>query len=446
MNQIQDRSILSVSQLNRKAKQLLETHLPLLWVEGEISNLARPSSGHWYLSLKDGQAQVRGAMFRGRNQLVKFNPANGQKVLVRARVSIYEGRGDYQLIIEHMQAAGAGDLQLQFDALKQKLQERGLFDPQNKQPPPPAPAHIGVITSPTGAAVRDILQVLGRRSPSTQVSVLPVPVQGDGAAPAIIAAIEMANRQRACDVLLLSRGGGSLEDLWAFNDEHLAYAIAASQIPVVSAVGHEVDFTIADFVADLRAATPSAAAELLSQDQSQQRAQLQGYELLLQESIQRQLRSQRSELQHLRARLRHPGDKLQQQAQRLDQLEQRLQHLWQRQQAERQHRCQRLSLQLRQHSPAQRVKADQRQLDSFAQRLLGANKQQLQQGKQQLGQAAALLHGLSPLATLGRGFALVRDESGQILRSSDKVSVGSEIEAQLHRGRLSCRVEKIQTD
>src|SRR5690606_31569338 len=248
-----------VSQLNRRAKQLLETHLPLLWVEGELSNVSQPSSGHWYFTLKDDQAQVRCAMFRNRNMLVRFKPQQGQQVLLRARVSLYEGRGDYQLIAEHMEEAGAGALQRAYEELKQKLAAEGLFSDDLKQPLPSLPRHIGVITSPTGAAIRDILHVLARRFPAIPVTVLPVAVQGKEAAPQIVKAIQLANRADLFDVLILARGGGSLEDLWPFNEEVVARAIHASKLPIVSAVGHEVDFTIADFVADLRAPTPSVA-------------------------------------------------------------------------------------------------------------------------------------------------------------------------------------------
>ena len=265
-----DRLIFSVSELNRTVSQLFETQFPLLWVEGEISNFARPASGHWYLTLKDRQAQVRCAMFRNSNLRVNFTPANGSQVLVRCRVSLFEGRGDYQLIVEHMEEAGFGALQRQFDELKQKLANEGLFSPQQKKPLPTSINHIGIVTSPTGAAINDILSVLQRRFPSIKVTIFPTAVQGEQAAAQIVQAIANANRytlnDRTCDALIVGRGGGSLEDLWPFNEEIVARAIAASTIPIVSAVGHEIDFTIADFVADLRAATPSAAAELLSPD------------------------------------------------------------------------------------------------------------------------------------------------------------------------------------
>src|SRR5690554_5847445 len=257
------REILSVSHLNRRCRQLLETQLPMVWVEGEISNLAHPSSGHWYFTLKDDQAQVRCAMFKNRNQAVTFSPEQGQHVLLRARASLYEGRGDYQLIAEHMEEAGLGRLQREFEALKKKLASEGLFDPDNKRPLPTLPQHVAVITSPTGAAIRDILAVLQRRFPACKVTVVPAPVQGREAAGHLREALALALRANLFDAIIIGRCGGSLEDLWAFNDEALARAIAASPVPIISAVGHEIDFTIADFVADVRAATPSNAAEIV---------------------------------------------------------------------------------------------------------------------------------------------------------------------------------------
>ena len=264
------RQILSVSQLNRQTRQLLETHLPLIWVEGELSNFACPASGHWYFSLKDEQAQVRCAMFRNRNSRVRLpsggRPGNGLQVLVRCRVSLYEGRGEFQLIVEHMEEAGLGALQRRFEQLKNKLDSEGLFTTEHKQPLPALPRRIGVITSPTGAAIQDILQVLQRRFAAIPVTIYPTAVQGQEAIAGLTHAIEQANDHGSCDVLIVGRGGGSMEDLWAFNEESVARAIFASDIPIISAVGHEVDFTIADFVADQRAPTPSAAAELLSPD------------------------------------------------------------------------------------------------------------------------------------------------------------------------------------
>ncbi len=319
-----ERQIFSVSQLNRSVRHLIETQLPLLWVEGEISNFARPASGHWYLTLKDDQAQVRCAMFRNTNQRVGFKPANGTQVLIRCRAGLYEGRGEYQLVIEHMEEAGFGALQRQFEQLKQQLTAEGLFDNQHKKPMPESVRHIGVITSATGAAVKDILSVLNRRFPAIKISIFPTAVQGAPAAAQIVDAISNANRHGQCDALIVGRGGGSLEDLWPFNEEIVARAIFASEIPIVSAVGHEVDFTIADFVADLRAPTPSAAAELLSPDGEDMLNQFEGFEILLGEAMVRKIRQLEQRTDYLQKRLQHPGRKLQEQAQHLDHLDIRL--------------------------------------------------------------------------------------------------------------------------
>ena len=303
---------LTVTQLNRQVKRLLESNFDFIWVEGELSNFARPASGHWYFSLKDADCQVRCAMFRNRNQRVRQVPANGEAVRLRARVSLYEGRGEFQLIVEHLEPAGAGALQLAYEALKEKLRSEGLFEAGRKRPLPSFPSRIGVITSPSGAAIRDILSVFRRRYPGLESDVLPVPVQGAEAAPAICRALELANQWHAAgsryfDVLVVGRGGGSLEDLWAFNEESVARAIVASALPVVSAVGHEVDFTIADFVADARAATPSASAELLSPEALEWLAQFRALERQLARATQRRISDSAQVLNHLRRLLRHPG-------------------------------------------------------------------------------------------------------------------------------------------
>lgn len=265
---IPNREVFTVSQLNDEVRALLENQFPLIWVEGEISNLARPASGHLYFSLKDDAAQVRCAMFKMRNRLLDFQPENGQQVLLRTRVSLYPARGEFQLIVEHMEAAGDGALRRQFELLKRRLSEEGLFDPESKLPLPMVPERLGVITSPTGAAIRDILSVLKRRFPGIPVLIYPVPVQGAEAPAAIVKALRTAAARHECDLLIMARGGGSLEDLWAFNDEAVARAMHACPIPIVSGIGHEIDFTIADFVADQRAPTPSAAAELVSPGKS----------------------------------------------------------------------------------------------------------------------------------------------------------------------------------
>ncbi|HRG50582.1 MAG TPA: exodeoxyribonuclease VII large subunit, partial [Pseudomonadales bacterium] len=317
--------IFSVTEINRRARQLLETHLATVWVSGEISNLSTPSSGHWYFTLKDEKAQIRCAMFRGHNALLRFKPEHGMQVIARGRVSLYEGRGDYQLIVENLQVAGAGNLQVAFEQLKNKLAAEGLFDEDFKQALPDMPRHVGIITSPTGAAVRDIVSVFKRRFPATKLSIFPVPVQGADAAPAIIRALQLANTQPDIEALIIARGGGSLEDLWAFNEESVARAVFASEIPIVSAVGHETDFTICDFVADVRAPTPSAAAEILSPELSDLIALFNYYADLFQKQLQQKIALHRQQLLHLSKRLRHPGHTLREQQQKLDHLEWRLQ-------------------------------------------------------------------------------------------------------------------------
>jgi exodeoxyribonuclease VII large subunit len=335
MNGPQDRSrglapagadIYSVTRLNREVRLLLEAGIAVVWIEAEVSNFARPASGHWYFSLKDQAAQVRCAMWKARNQLAGFTPREGQQVLARGRVSLYEPRGDYQLLVEYLEEAGLGALKRAFEELKARLAAEGLFAAEKKRSLPAAPRRIGLITSPTGAALRDMLHVLARRFPASEVLIYPVPVQGAAAAPAIVAALELAALRGECDVLILARGGGSLEDLWAFNDEQLARAIARSPIPVVTGIGHEVDFTIADFAADVRAPTPTAAAQLVVPDRRQWLERLGQLRQRFAAAMRRQLEDERARLAAAQSRLRlaHPGTRLIQHGQRLDELEQRL--------------------------------------------------------------------------------------------------------------------------
>lgn len=440
---------LSVSQLNRQARTLLESHFDFVWVEGEISNFVAPGSGHWYFSLKDDDAQVRCAMFRNRNQRVKFKPKNGDAIRLRCRVSLYEGRGEFQLIVEHMEHAGAGALQAAFEKLKAKLLAEGLFNPENKKPLPQSVSHLGVITSPTGAAIHDILTVLRRRCPAIAVSIIPVAVQGDGAAREIAAAISNANRWQSegkvqLDALIVGRGGGSLEDLWAFNEEIVARAIAASELPIVSAVGHEIDFSIADMVADHRAATPSAAAEMLSPDQREWQQRLTQIEANLVRLIKRKLADAASELEHLRKRLKHPGAQLREQAQRLDDLEQRLilaqTNLLQRRRGE----LALLESRLHAHSPLPRLQQLQRDTAQLQQRLEAAMHHKLQQAGARLAHLAQLLDSLSPLGTLQRGYAIVTDGKGKVLTDAATVSVGEQVEARLAKGKLALTVTGVE--
>ena len=438
------REILSVSHLNRRCRQLLETQLPMVWVEGEISNLAHPSSGHWYFTLKDDQAQVRCAMFKNRNQAVTFSPEQGQHVLLRARASLYEGRGDYQLIAEHMEEAGLGRLQREFEALKKKLASEGLFDPDNKRPLPTLPQHVAVITSPTGAAIRDILAVLQRRFPACKVTVVPAPVQGREAAGHLREALALALRANLFDAIIIGRGGGSLEDLWAFNDEALARAIAASPVPIISAVGHEIDFTIADFVADVRAPTPSVAAELLVPDRADWLRHLQQLQGQLIRNWQNRYSHSRQRLEHLRQRLRHPRQALQVQAQRIDGLELQLRRAIRQQLDARQQRFKYLDTLLRHQHPAQQLRTLKTRLKHLRPRLSANIDHILQQQQQRLSEYARLLNNISPLNTLERGYAIVTDSQAQIVKSAADVQPGKAVQVRLGQGQLQCRVESVE--
>ena len=440
-----ERDIYSVSRLNHEARMVLEGNFPLLWVEGEISNLARPASGHWYFSLKDSQAQVRAAMFRNRNQLLRFRPADGTQVLVRARISLYEARGDYQLIVEHMEEAGAGALQRAFEALKQRLAAEGLFAPEHKRPLPALPRRIGVVTSPSGAAIRDILSVLARRFPAIPVVLYPVPVQGEGAGARIAAALRRAGERAECDVLILARGGGSLEDLWAFNEEAVARALYDSPIPVVSGVGHEVDVTIADFAADLRAATPSAAAEAVSPDGQawlQQLLRLDGRLLTLLRQHQRQARQALEGLGR-RLQAQHPGQRLRQRAQRLDELDQRLRRAQDRRLARARIDLSQWQARLRGLAPAPRLARLAARRGELERRLRAALAHRLERQRQALKGLVRALDTVSPLATLGRGYSITRRvRDGALLRTAGEVELGEQMETRLADGGLISIVQR----
>ena len=437
MNNItSERQIFSISELNRRVRQLLEINFPMLWVEGEISNFACPASGHWYLSLKDKNAQVRCAMFRNANQRVKFRPKNGMQVLVRCKPGLYEDRGDYQLIIEHMEEAGFGALQRQFEELKAKLSAEGLFSPENKRPVPASTGHIGIITSTTGAAIKDILSVLKRRFPAIKISIFPTAVQGDEAPAQIIKALADANSCQHLDALIISRGGGSLEDLWSFNTEEVARAIAASRLPIISAVGHEIDFTIADFVSDLRAPTPSAAAELISPDGQQMHAQFSRYQSLLYDIQRRMLGGYQQQLGHLQKRLQHPGTKLQQQAQHLDHLDIRLRRAISAKLEAYRIQGNQLTEQLCRQSPKYQIEAKQQKLSLAVKQLKKAINQKQERLELKLVQSMHLLDTVSPLKTLGRGYAVVRNTDGKVINSIDGVTTGDSLTGQLADGQL----------
>lgn len=390
--------VFSVSALNQSVQRMIEGAFPRIWVEGEISNLARPASGHLYFSLKDAQAQVRCALFRSAAQRLGFRPQDGMQVLARAKVSLYPARGDYQLIVDHLEEAGDGALRRAFDALRKRLEGEGLFDPALKRPIPRLPQRIGVITSPSGAVIRDIVSVLKRRFPALPILLFPVPVQGAEAAPAIVRALDQAGRQGGCDVVIVARGGGSLEDLWAFNEESVARAIRACALPVISAVGHETDVTIADFAADLRAPTPSAAAELVSPDAVSLQVVLTRQKGLLLERMRTQLNQRQQMLDSLNRQLRqqHPQRQLAERSQRLDDWDQRLRLAWQR-----------------------RFEKNQDRVAHLA--------QQLQM--------------VSPLATLSRGYSIVQNAQGEAIRSPSQVQTGEMLTARLAEGEIRCEVK-----
>jgi exodeoxyribonuclease VII large subunit len=438
-----DRDIYSVSRLNREVRVLLERGFGSLWLEAEISNFARPSSGHWYFSLKDAAAQVRCAMFRQRNMLCTFTARDGQKVLVRARIGLYEPRGEYQLIVDHMEDAGLGALKRQFEELSARLSAEGLFAADRKRPLPGLPRRIGIITSPTGAAVRDILHVLARRFPATAVLIYPVPVQGTQAAAEIAAALELAGRRAECDVLILARGGGSLEDLWAFNDERLARAIVASPIPVITGIGHEIDFTIADFAADVRAPTPSAAAELVVPDAEEWRNAFVQLGARLQRGMRRRLEEHSERLRWLtgRATLVSPAARLGAQAQRLDELEQSMVRALRRRLQEHRERLRWLTGRAALVSPSTRLTQQLSRLESLSQQLQRAWRQTINSRREKLLPLIRTLNAISPLATLERGYAIVSIEGGEILRNAADAKPGTIIEARLARGRLRAKVE-----
>jgi len=481
------RDIYTVSRLNATVRTLLERGLGVVWVEGELSNLSQPASGHWYFTLKDPDAQLRCAMFRIRNAGVAFRPKPGQHVLVRGRVGLYEPRGDYQLIVEHMEEAGIGALRREFERLKTQLAAEGLFALEHKRSLPRFPRRIGIVSSPTGAAVRDILHILARRFPPAAVLIYPTPVQGEDAVPAIVRAVQLASARAECDVLIVARGGGSLEDLWAFNDERVARALRACPIPVVCGIGHEVDFTIADLVADVRAPTPSGAAELVVPDRNACLEALARTQQRLQASMHRELRGCAARFEGLRLRLKlmHPGVRLLQQAQRLDDLEQRMAGCIQRELRTSMARVAGMELRFKLAHPGLRLAQQLQRLDGLKQRLAGAMRtslhgaagrtsgafarlvqhspehkamehrlrhealaarlayavrEHLARAGHRLGLAQRGLDAVSPLATLTRGFAIVTRGDGTLVTDASAVAVGEPLEARLKRGVIKVRV------
>ena len=436
------RDIFSVSRLNMEVRSALENSFPLLWVTGEISNLAMPRSGHLYFSLKDASAQVRCAMFRNRRNLLRFQPGDGTQVIVRARVTVYEPRGDLQLVIEHMEPAGEGLLRQQVEELARKLREEGLFGEERKKPLPTFPRRIGVVTSPSGAAIRDVLTVLKRRCPSIPVVVYPVAVQGKTAAGEITEMLKIADRRKECDLLILTRGGGSLEDLMAFNDEQLARTIAGLSIRLICAIGHEIGTSISDHVADRRAPTPSAAAELASPDSE---ALLHRVDLLA-------ARIQRTQAQHLqrnmqrldelgiRLQQQHPGVRLQHQAERITTLRARLQQAGRNRTRILHASLDTLATRLQARAPARRVSDTRSHLERLGKRFETLMRQRVEERSTRVKALARELHAISPLATLERGYSITLNEKQQAITDSNQVNKGEELEIRFARGSIQCEV------
>lgn len=444
-NTVAERHIYTVSQLNREVRTALEG-FPLIWIEAELSNFSRPASGHWYFSLKDEAAQVRCAMFRGKNQLVRLTPKNGDQVLVRARIGLYEPRGDYQLIIEHMEEAGDGALRRAFEELKTRLEKLGWFDSANKKPIPTHVKRIGIVTSATGAAIHDILTTLKRRFPMQSIILYPVLVQGKDAAADIAEKINKANQRNECDVLIVARGGGSLEDLWAFNEEVVAKSIHESKLPIVTGIGHEVDFTIADFVADQRAATPTAAAELISPDRIQYIQRLNILEQKLKTDIRRQLQQQQQKLDWLNKRLRQPGEIIRQLYSRFETLKDRQQRAINQLIRNMQYLTATLESRLKLTNPKLHVDILSARNIELSNRMQRAISHQLINKKKQLQYATHTLETVSPLKTLNRGYAIVTNMNDKVIRSIDELNTGDTIQTKIAHGKIISEIKEKHND
>ncbi|MHB1528773.1 MAG: exodeoxyribonuclease VII large subunit [Acidiferrobacteraceae bacterium] len=434
------RDIYSVSRLNQEAKRLLENRFLRVWIEGEVSNVSRPASGHIYFCLKDPAAQIRCALFRLKAREVRCLPENGRSVLLYAQVSLYEGRGDFQLIVDEVEEAGEGALRRAFEALKARLARAGLFDGNRKRPLPRIPRRIGIITSPSGAAVRDILTTLRRRFPAIPVLIYPVPVQGPEAAPQIAMMIGYAAARGDCDVLILARGGGSLEDLWAFNEEEVARAIFACPLPIVTGIGHEIDFTIADLVADVRAPTPTAAAELLSPDSAEWRARFAQQDLRLVRSMYRELERKGQRVDLAALRLARPTGRLATLAARVVSLDLRLRRGVGEHLARTRGQMSLLATRLESRSPARRLETVRLQFQGQPRRVTDAVWRAIEARRDQCARLAGRLQILSPLATLGRGYSIVeRERDGHVVRQPGDVADGEWVRARLSYGQLRCQ-------
>ncbi len=437
--------IYSISELNRLVRGMLETNFKIISLEGEISNYSRPASGHMYFTLKDSNAQIRCAMFKGKNRKLKFKPESGLAVQASGNVSLYEARGDYQFIVDDMQPAGAGALQQAFEVLKLKLREEGLFDAERKKPLPAYPAKLAVITSQTGAAIRDILSVLNRRYPLLEIVVFPTPVQGDAAAGRIVKALQLAD-QSDCDVLLLTRGGGSLEDLWPFNEEVVARAVAACITPVICGVGHETDFSIAEFAADVRAPTPSAAAELITPDSEELKSLLKQYQATFENRINRDIEQKQQTLDWIYKRLlqQHPRRQLEQQRQRLSVLQKQLPAVMQTSLHGFKERLGDLHSQLLKQNPKELIIQQSSYCKELKLRLQQTQIQTILAARARLDIITKGLEAVSPVATLQRGYSIITKEDGSLVNDSAQVSKGDLITAQLSKGQIAATVKETQ--
>ena len=433
---------LSVSDLNRQVKRMLEVSYGQVWVAGEISGLSKPRSGHWYFTLKDEKAQIRCAMFKGFNQRLKFQPQEGDLIILRGKLSLYEGRGEYQLIVETIEPAGLGQLQAAFEALKLKLSLEGLFDPSGKKPIPQIPQKVAVITSPTGAVIHDIISVTQRRYPGLEIIVIPVTVQGDRAAKEICQAIETVNTHTLAEVIIVGRGGGSLEDLWSFNEEVVARAIYNSRLPIISAVGHEVDFTIADMVADYRAPTPSAAAEKITPDQYDLMQRLDQIQRRLDFLVQNRVQKCQDQLLLSSNKLKHPGDSLLEKRQKLETHNRRLILAMENNLA-----LSRQKLELQKQAffnvkPSLQLQQSWQYIESLALRLKQSQLKRLETDQHRLALCAQTLHTASPLATLGRGYAIIKSEKNKVLTSSKTLKAGDQANATLKDGIIHFTIDQ----
>ena len=439
--------IISVSEINRRAKSILEENFPFVWIQGEVSNFFSAASGHWYFSLKDESSEIRCAMFANKSHRITFEPKDGDHLVLNGTLSIFEGRGQYQIIVEHIELAGEGALLKAFEELKKKLLTEGLFDDSLKKKLPSYPRSIAVVTSPDGAVIQDIINVLSRRSPFFNLTVVPTLVQGEKAAPLICEALNKASNLENIDLIILARGGGSIEDLWAFNNEEVARAIVNCPIPLVSAVGHETDFTISDFVADIRAPTPSIAAEIISQPYSELKETLEGYQGYLLKSVESQFDSQRTHITNLIKRIRHPGDKLREIGQRVDYLEPTLIQEMHQKVSFKKNQLNLTQLSLQQNSPQNKVKEAKVYLQNASKDLLKAFQLKIERKRKLLGELVATIEAVSPLSVLARGYSIISTEpEGKILSSSNQVKIGQTISAVLNKGSIKAEVKSKDKD